>query len=143
MAKLTHKKRKLNKKMITRKKSRKVQRGGDGRESRTGVLINLQRIKDKNPNAYVLETENGNVFGPNPATVVKKALGQTMGQKMSRGFASMKKGASSMRGKIGSVGSSMKRGFSSIKDRFSRKKGPATAPATATATAPATATATA
>jgi hypothetical protein len=127
MAKLTHKKR-LNTKRVTRKKSRKVQRAG-ARGPRTGVLVNLNRIRSKNPNPYVLEMnedETHNVFGPNPVSVVKKASSQTMGQKMSR-FGSSVRGkmgsmGSSVRGKMGSMGSSMRRGFSSIKDRFSRKK---------------------
>ena len=106
MAKLTHKKR------VTRKKTRKVYRGGV-RGPRTGVLINLDKIRAKDPNPYVLEmneNETHNVFGPNPASVVKSASQRTM------------------RGKMGSLGSSMKKGFSSLKNRFSRKKAPAPAP---------------
>ena len=127
MAKLTHKK--LNKKRVTRKKTRKAHRGGE-RGPRTGVLVNLNRIRAKDPNPYVLEMnadESHNIFGPNPVSVVKAASGQTMAHKMGRLGSSVrgKMGSvgSSVRGKMGSIGSSMKRGFSSMKDRFSRKKG--------------------
>uniref|UniRef100_A0A6C0JWY9 Uncharacterized protein n=1 Tax=viral metagenome TaxID=1070528 RepID=A0A6C0JWY9_9ZZZZ len=87
MAKLTHKKKTLRKKMRKTRKSR--QRGG-ARGPRTGVLVNLDKIAAHDPNPYVLEVnpENNtkNVFGPSPSAVVAAASHQTWGHKAKKGI---------------------------------------------------------